>query len=229
MACLIIFKYSNMSKKIGIVCEGISDYRVLKYITERYLKDKDVYVIPLKPKETASGKQDGFGSWQGVLEYIHGNDQMILEAIREGCHFIIVHIDTDVRTDYGLSSDYENQELLHASVKDLILSKVHPDFNKYKLLFAIAIHETECWLIPFLTDDGKCCSKTVSCVSVVNRLLKGDGYIDKDNKNAEQVQPVYEKILRSLKKPKQIQTASLKNFGFKYFIESLDSIREILD
>ena len=218
-----------MGNKIGIVCEGISDYRVLKYITERYLKDKDVYVIPLKPKETPQGKQDGFGSWQGVLEYIQGNDQMILEAIREGCNFIIVHIDTDVRTDYGIPSDYVNQESLYNSVKNLLLSKVHPDFDKTKLLFAIAIHETECWLIPFLSEDKKVCCKTDSCVSAVNRLLKGDGYIDKDNKNADQVQPVYDKILRSLRKAKQLRAASAHNFGFKSLIESLDLIREKLD
>lgn len=71
--------------------------------------------------------------------------------------------------------------------------------------------------------------KTDSCVSAVNRLLKGDGYIDKDNKNAEQVQPVYEKILRSLRKAKQLRAASVHNFGFKSLIESLDLIREKLD
>ena len=91
-----------MSVKIGIVCEGISDYRILKHITERFLREYDAYVIPLKPKETPDGKQDGFGSWQGVLQYIKGEDQMILEAISEGCRFVIVHIDTDVREDYGL-------------------------------------------------------------------------------------------------------------------------------
>lgn len=39
-----------MSHKIGIVCEGISDYKILKHIVERYLRDYDVYTIPLKPK-----------------------------------------------------------------------------------------------------------------------------------------------------------------------------------
>ncbi len=218
-----------MSKKIGIVCEGISDYRILKYITERYLKDKDVYVIPLKPKETSAGKQDGFGSWQGVLEYIKGNDRMIDEAVKEGCSFIIVHIDTDVRSQYGISSEFDDKESLHEAVMNLLLNTVHSNFDKDKLLFAIAIHETECWLIPFLTDDNRHCCKIDSCVATINRLLKGEGYIDKDNKNAEQVQPVYERILRSLRKPKQLREASQHNFGFRYFIESLDRIREILD
>ena len=63
-----------MSNKIGVVCEGISDYKIIRHIVERYLRDYDVYTIPLKPKLTAQGKQEGFGTWQGVLNYIAGDD-----------------------------------------------------------------------------------------------------------------------------------------------------------
>ena len=70
-----------------------SDYRILKHITERYLREEDAYVIPLKPKESMQGKQDGFGSWQGVLQYISGADQMIQEALNEGCRYVVVHIE----------------------------------------------------------------------------------------------------------------------------------------
>ena len=48
-----------MSKKIGIVSEGVSDYYVLKHIVSRYLKEQDVYTIPLNPKQD-KGKQVGF-------------------------------------------------------------------------------------------------------------------------------------------------------------------------
>ena len=162
-----------MSIKIGIVCEGISDYRVLKYITERYLRDEDVYVISLKPKETAQGAQDGFGSWQGVLDYIKGDDQMIVDAIREGCRYVIVHIDTDVREQYDVPVNFESHKKLHENVKARLLRQLHPECNSDMLIFAIAIHETECWLIPFLTDNKKTCEKADSCVNAVNRLLKG--------------------------------------------------------
>lgn len=216
-----------MSVKIGIVCEGISDYRVLKHITERYMRDEDVYTIPLKPKETKQGKQDGFGSWQGVLEYIKGEDRMILEAEREGCRYVIVHIDTDVREQYGIPAQFEDEETLHRNVMEMLYGYVHPDFDKSKLIFAIAIHETECWLISFLTNDKKQCSKTDACVGVVNHLNKGNGFIDKDNKNAEKAIIVYEKILKNKKKAKDIKAASLGNFGFDFFIKSLDRVRPI--
>lgn len=189
-----------MSVKIGIVCEGISDYRILHHITERYLRDMDAYTIPLKPKETRQGAQDGFGSWQGVLEYIKGEDRMIVEAVKEGCDYVIVHIDTDVREQYGVAMNFANQEELHDNVKTMLLKQLHLEFDPNKVIFAIAIHETECWLIPFMTDDRRDCGKTDSCVNTLNRLLKDKGSIDKDNKNAEKVRPIYQNILKQKKK-----------------------------
>lgn len=217
-----------MSVKIGIVCEGISDYRVLKHITERYLRDEDVYTIPLKPKETKQGTQDGFGSWQGVLEYIKGDDQMIVEAIREGCRYVIVHIDTDVRDQYGLPLDFTCEEELHEKVMAKLTEQMHPDFDRNLMIFAIAIHETECWLIPFLTEDKKSCSKIDSCVNAVNKFLKDKGSIDKDNKNAEKVRSIYQYILDHKRKAKDIKKASRHNYGFAYFIDTLDRIKAYL-
>ena len=52
-----------MSKKIGIVSEGVSDFWVLRHIITRYLKDQDLWVLPLNPKQTKDGKQDGPGGW----------------------------------------------------------------------------------------------------------------------------------------------------------------------
>ena len=76
----------------------------------------------------------------------------------------------------------------------------------------------------FLTDEEKDCGKMDSCVNTVNRLLKGKGFIDPDNKNAEKVRPIYQNILKQKKKVKDIKAASLYNYGFAYFIDTLDRI-----
>ena len=217
-----------MSIRIGIVCEVISDYRVLKHITERYLRDEDAYVVPLKPKETALGRQDGYGGWQGVLEYIAGEDGMMIEAVREGCRYVIVHIDTDVREQYGVPDKFETPESLHKDVTDKLTTLIHPDFNRTLVIFAIAVHETECWLIPFLTDDRKTGCNIDSCVNRVNSLLKSNGYIDKDNKNSDKARKAYEYILKQKRKAKDIKAASLHNYGFASFIRSLDFIKDKL-
>ncbi len=92
-----------MSRKIGIVSEGVSDYRVLNHIISRYLKELDVYTIPLNPKQD-KGKQVGFSGWQGVLNYISGTDEknLFVEALKEDCEYVVVQIDTDVCAEYGV-------------------------------------------------------------------------------------------------------------------------------
>lgn len=62
----------------------------------------------------------------------------------------------------------------------------------------------------------------------MNRLLKGKGFIDPDNKNAEKVRPIYQDILKQKKKNKDIKAASRYNYGFAYFIDTLDRIKAAL-
>lgn len=122
-----------MSTKIGIVSEGISDYWALKHIVERYLKEYDVYTIPLQPKITVKGKQDGFGTWQGVFSYISGSDEqkLIVEAIYEGCKFVIIQIDTDVCEQYGIKKtqqtwSFSGNKLKTNSQRVYILILINP-------------------------------------------------------------------------------------------------------
>lgn len=211
--------------KIGVVCEGISDYRVLKHITERFLRDLDVYTIPLKPKITSQDKQDGFGSWQGVLEYLTGADGMLTEAVKEGCDYAIVQIDTDVREQYGV--DQIIPEALHEAVMEMLLNRLHPDFISEKLIFAITIHETECWLISFLTDNKKDCCRIDGCVNKVNTLLKDKGHINKDQKNTLSAQRAYNYILSKKKKARELREISYSNYGFRFFIDSLDRTKSL--
>ena len=65
-----------MSKKIGIVSEGVSDFWVLRHIITRYLKDQDLWILPLNPKQTKDGKQEGPGGWGIVMKYIEDNNDI---------------------------------------------------------------------------------------------------------------------------------------------------------
>lgn len=218
MDCQIIFK--TMSIKIGIVSEGVSDFRVLKHIIERYLKDFDVYTVPLKPKVTNKGKQDRFGTWQGVFEYISGEDeqQLINEAVKEDCGFVIIQIDTDVCDEYKVSKETDNIELLWNTVKQKLNESVHKEFDKTKLIYAICIHDIECWLIPFVCREDNSYKTIENCVNKINRQIQTEGTIDKDNKNHEKTQRVYDYILKQKKKPSEILDYSKHNYGFSQLI-----------
>lgn len=221
MAYLIIS--DDMSTKIGIVGEGVSDFFILKHIIERYLKDKDVYTIPLKPKVSAHNKQVGYGTWQGVFEYIKGDDNLIVEAFREGCEYVVVQIDTDVCDSYGVDRIDDIQALWNA-VKDKLKDSVHPDFPKDKLIFAVCIQEIECWLIPFISSLEDECQNTDRCLNIVNKHIRTRGSIDKHNKNNTQTQRLYQYILSQKKKPVEIAECSRHNYGFRKLIEQLDIV-----
>ena len=95
-----------MSKKIGIVSEGMSDYYVLKHIVSRYLKEQDVYTIPLNPKQN-KGKQIGFSGWQGVLNYISGTDEKNL-FVCESINRCVNLVNKDIKKQ-GLFIDPDNK------------------------------------------------------------------------------------------------------------------------
>lgn len=212
-----------MSTKIGIVSEGVSDFFILKHIVERYLKDKDVYTIPLKPKISAQNKQVGYGTWQGVFEYIKGDDNLIVEAVKEGCEFVVVQIDTDVSDQYGVENKPDDIRVFWNLVMEKLTESVHPDFPKDKLIFAICIQEIECWLIPFVSLSEKECTNINRCLNIVNKIIHAEGRIDKDNKNSLQAQRLYQNILKQKKKPKEIIDCSKYNYGFERLIEQMNT------
>jgi hypothetical protein len=129
--------------KIGIVAEGITDYWVLKHIVEKYLKGKGAYTVPLQPKETKAGKQGGFGGWKKVFEYIEKKECIIDLAQMEGCAYVIVHLDSDKCDCYKVKK-IPNSEALFDNILRKIYEKVHPDFDKSKIIPAICIHCLEC-------------------------------------------------------------------------------------
>ena len=215
-----------MSKKIGIVSEGVSDYYVLKHIVSRYLKELDVYTIPLNPKQD-KGKQIGFNGWQGVLNYISGTDEknLFVEALREDCEYVVVQIDTDRCAEYGVEHRDDDLTMLWKNVRENLMNRIPTDFDKSKLIFAISIDETECWLIPFIDSNKKNCENIDRCVNLVNKGIKKKNlYIDPDNKNSDGAKSAYDYILKQKKKPKEIKECSEDNFGFKKLIEQLDEI-----
>ena len=204
--------------KIGIVAEGITDYWVIKHILERFLKDKEAYTVPLQPKITTAGKQDGYGGWKRVFEYISQKEFIVDLAQTEGCDFVIVQLDTDVCDEYGLSKNV-NIDTSYESVCSKIYETVHSDFLVENIIPAICINNLECWLIPFVSDDIAKCSKIDNCINTVNNEIRAEGTIDKKNKGA--AIHLYRFILAKKKKSKEIHEISKYNLGFSKFIQSL--------
>jgi hypothetical protein len=207
--------------KIGIVSEGISDYWVIKHIVARFLKDKEINFVQLHPKITPKGKQDGYGGWQKVFEYISQKEYIVEYAQKEDCDYVIIQLDTDVCEQYKVKKS-TNPETLFCDVSTKIQETTHSDFDRNKIIPAICIHSLECWLIPFISDDTRKCSRVDNCINVINNEIRSEGTIDKDNKGA--AMPLYCYILSKKKKVKEIQEIAHYNVGFYKFIETLSEL-----
>ena len=213
---------------IGLICEGVSEVNMISYIIRRYLGDVDVNTIQ---PEIVNGKQDSFGGWRQVLNYCNEDK---FEQIFATNDFIVIQIDTDTCCEKGYDVDiYDDNHnrisdsTLFARVVDRLKLNLSDIFlQKYndRIIFAVCINETECWLLPLYYNDDRRCG-TDFCIRKLNQELKKQNLnIPDKDKNSVYAQKTYREIFKKIKKKATIQEISQYNFGFKRFVEQLDDI-----
>ena len=124
-----------------------------------------------------------------------------------------------------------SDEILYNRVVDRLKRDIDGDiFTQYadKILFAICINETECWLLPlYYASSPKKCSSTTNCIYKLNQKLSTEGMgIPEDNKNAPEVIRVYLKILKNLTH-RNIPIVAGYNYGFATFLDQLKKIEDV--
>ncbi len=215
----------------GLICEGPSEYRIIRYLTERYLGD-EIVINPKQP-EINGGKQVGYGGWLNVLKFCTEKN---FDDILSTNDYIMIQIDTDTCEEIGYDVKIRKDDgsfKTESELYDDIISRIFQDISpekvsqyKEKMVFAICFNETECWLLPIYYTDNRKCSKT-GCITKLNQILVKSklGIPDKD-KNSPKAQNVYDKILRNIKKSRLIKEYSQYNYGFEKFIDQLDDIKK---
>lgn len=223
---------------IALICEGVSEVKMLTYIINRYLGD-DVVVNAYQPSlKVTHGqkKQDDDGGWLQVLN--HCKDEIFndIMAIND---YIVVQIDTDacIQVDYGVDIYDENhQKVTDDVLYDRVCTRIQRDLseevrNKYsdKILFAICIDETECWLLPlYYENDAKKRCATNNCIYILNQKLQKEGFgIPQKDKNSPEAINVYQRVLKRMKR-KDIPAIAQCNYGFQKFVEQMDTIKVII-
>ena len=108
--------------------------------------------------------------------------------------YIIIQIDTDVseREGFDVSKrDTKGKELEPVELIENVITKLigligQEFYNEHvdRIIFAISVHEIECWLLPLYYNDKKQ-AKTSGCVKTLNiELAKKEGFtIDVNSKN----------------------------------------------
>ena len=224
---------------IALICEGVSEIKILTYIINRYLGD-NVVVNPIQPSLKLSHgqeKQDDGGGWSQVLN--HCTDDVV-NNIMVANDYLVIQIDTDacIQANYDVDMYDENyQRVADAVLYGRVISRLMRDVNeevrnKYsnRILFAVCFNETECWLLPlYYENDAKKRCATTNCIYILNQKLQKEGMgIPEGKKNTPEAVKVYNEVLKKIKR-KDIPRISQYNFGFQKFVEQMDAIKEEIE
>ncbi|WP_146002784.1 phage tail protein [Telmatospirillum siberiense] len=216
----------------ALITEGITDQVVIETIIQGYYSgqlDDELDFNPLQPVRDATdeSRQGGFGGWENVLEYCSYSDR-IREAIALN-DFVVIQIDTDCceEKNFGVYLTKDGNERDAPDIIFDVISKIvgiiGDDIylkHKEKLIFAIAVHSIECWLIPLHMKKMIGRKRTHSCEDHLGRAIKQNGL--EYSKNYD----VYFNIVMPYRKRKNIELNKMYNRSFEIFIESMpDPIR----
>jgi len=204
------------------VVEGITDYKVLKKILQRFYNKPNLKIECLQPAlDETDLKQKKFGGWGNALNYLKSEDFKI------SCDFadyIIIQIDSDIcealDVPLQLSNSEKDSRRFIDSIKEKICLQIDkalfPQINS-KLKFAIATNSIECWLLPLVYNDSRK-GKTVNCLSSLNQKLKKQGFtIDANAKNKGNY---YDELLKNISR-KDVLRCAQSQFSLNEFLKSL--------
>lgn len=199
--------------RLGVIAEGKADIAVIKAILKVLMGVDGSDVIQLRPSEQLDETDlnaMNFSNWNLVLESCGDND--LLDAYFENLEeeaLLIVQIDTAERGEKGYDIP-EPQRTKHTDwveyslqLRNKVVEKIAfivPETYRSRIAYAIAIEETDAWLIPLFDNT---CKETAQYVNAKERLhnligkvgKKKNGYVDTDKKNLN-----YAAIGKELKK-----------------------------
>jgi hypothetical protein len=202
-------------QKFGLISEGVTDNAVLENILIGYFnQDISAYINHLQPPPSASG------GWSRVLKYCSSMD---FKNDFDNNDFMVIQIDTDKSFERPFNVPHEENgvklsvEQLIDKVKErfqqLFLTSFGTDFLTqfgHRILFAIAIHSTECWLLPLYYKSAKDKSEIKNCYEKLNKQIQG---LKKEHR-------IYDSISSDFCSNKKLEKAFSDNPSFKIFIEN---------
>lgn len=220
--------------EVGIVAEGISDFAVIRNILQS-LKIDDACIHSLLPSVSGYDntdlsskiKQTGFSNWLLVKDFCQNETVSLFFELHEES-LLIVQIDTAECSDLGYDvprPDTNDPDFI-SKLLELITEKVNswlPDNFHNKTVLAIAIEETEAWILtmePFNksdTDKIPCPKETMDHLvprkirqSDINRFFRSNNTFDK-----------YDFLSKPMRRSKKLDAGAEQNYSLKAFIQQL--------
>ena len=212
----------------ALIAEGITDQVVIEAILDSFYKGEDdelsvAYIQPTRDATDQSRQErEDFGGWEQVLEHC-SIPEHLYEALALN-DYIIIHIDSDIcwHPTIQIDPSIPWNELVE-TIQNLILSKIDPiilENHQNRLIFAIAIHSTECWLIPLYSKVRGELNRVNDCEGLLGAIMRRNNDIYKKEYR------IFKTLVRPLRKKKTLLDALAFSPSLNNFVRSLPTINE---
>ena len=176
-----------MGMRIGIIAEGFADASVIRAIVKKLLGVDEADIKVLRPEETFDEtdlKEMNFSNWSLVFESCKDENRLgaFFDEI-EGEAIMIVHVDTAERGQEGYDVnetqrlkgvDYATySEELRNNVSQKIEAMIAEPYRD-RTAYAIAIEETDAWLIPLFENRRGDTASHVRAKETLESLIGDD-------------------------------------------------------
>jgi hypothetical protein len=195
----------------GAIVEGITDFPIINSILIGYFNDSKIDVNPISPINFRASS-----NYDKVFKSC--KPEKLKRAFLAN-KYIIIHVDTDVSSSFGISH-YEDEQLLSPQqlidkVADKFKQQMGEEFYRqygHRIIFAIAVHSIECWLFPILASDDKS-AETENCCQTLEKTVP----------SFRKKYDYYQEITEKYRNHDDLLNLYPKNPSLKIFIEQLES------
>lgn len=221
-----------MRLRFYIVAEGNTDQAVIQNVLLGYfgrrVEEPDIEWVSPKYLEKKPPHATDRGTWGKVFQYLRAGDY------REALQFpgyLVVQVDTDVSTHVHFGVPHEEagsgrkltpEELVRAVRERLRREIVAEDIElvEARILFAIGVHETQCWLAPLVARAERQRAIT-GCDHAVQQ-----GIADRNLRRQFGLKEVraYNAVSAPFNKRKELTAAAKKQKSLSMFLEELDRV-----
>lgn len=199
-----VFSTTSDGMRLGIIAEGNADIAVIKAVLKALKGIDGSDIVQLRPSEQYDEtdlNELNFSNWNLVLKSC--GDHHLLQAFFDGLTedaLLVVQIDTAERGEAGYDiaaplrtkdTDWKEYSVQLHTIVGQKIAEIVPEAYRNKVAYAIAIEETDAWLIPLFDTS---CKETAQYANPKERLhylisridgKKRNNYIDTDKKNLD--------------------------------------------
>jgi hypothetical protein len=218
--------------RFSIVAEGNTDQMVIQNVLLGFFGEltdiADIHWVSPKYIENKQAHETERGTWEKVFQYLRSRDYL---EVLQFPGYLIVQIDSDVSTHMNFGVPHQepgsgrklSPEELVTSVRDRLWREISNDDLELvadRILFAVGVHETQCWLAPLVAPQARKraitgCDHAVQA-GIADRALR--------RRFGLKEVPAYDAVSSRMKKRKELIAAAKLQMSLQMFLEELGRV-----